>query len=89
MAAWAASTKSRAMALRSASSTGTMLFRSRAKYASIGTAPHPLAPAVSHSSQSDGSGLKAMRVLCDEQPPSTRARLCRMWELPWGCSVVG
>ncbi|CAM5684836.1 hypothetical protein STENM327S_08790 [Streptomyces tendae] len=85
----AESTKSRAMALRSFSSTGTMLFFSRAKYASICTAPQPLAPAASHSSQSDGSGLKAMRVLCEEQPPRTRARLCRMCELPRGCSVVG
>ncbi len=48
----------------------------------------PVAPASSHSSQSDGSGLKEIRVLCDEQPPSTLARLCRMWELPRGCSVV-
>ncbi len=77
------------MAFRSFSSTGTMLLRSRGKYASIGTAPQPLAPAASHSSQSDGSGLNAMSVLCEEHPPRTRARLCRMCELPRGCSVVG
>ena len=28
-------------------------------------------------------------VLCEEQPPSTRARECRMFELPRGCGVVG
>lgn len=77
------------MAFRSFASTGTMLFRSRVQYASIGTAPQSLAPAASHSSQSDGSGLNAISVLCDEHPPSTRARLCRMCELPRGCSVVG
>lgn len=55
----------------------------------MGTAPQPLAPAASHSSQSEGRGLKEMRVLCEEQPPRTRARLCRMWELPRGCSTVG
>lgn len=83
------STKSRAMALRSASSTGTMLLSSRSKYGSMAAASQPSAPASAHSSQSDGSGLNAMRVLCEEQPPSTRARLWRMWELPRGCSVVG
>lgn len=85
----AVSTKSRAMAFRSASSTGTMLLRSRAKYGSIDEASQPSAPASAHSSQSDGSGLKAMRVLWDEHPPSTLALLCRMFELPRGCSVVG
>ncbi len=85
----AASTKSRAMALRSFSSTGTMLLRSLAKYGSIAAASQPSAPASAHSSQSPGSGLKLISVLCEEQPPRTRARLCRMWELPRGCSVVG
>lgn len=52
-------------------------------------ASQPAAPRSDHSSQSPGSGLKEISVLCDEQPPSTRARLCRMCELPRGCSVVG
>jgi hypothetical protein len=68
--------------------TRTTLLRSFPKYGSMSAAPQPVAPLASHSSQSDGSGLKEMSVLCDEQPPSTFARLCRMLLLPRGCSVV-
>lgn len=43
---------------------------------------HPLQPNDCHIWVSYSKGLKEMRVLCDEQPPSTLARECRMCELP-------
>lgn len=42
----------------------------------------PSQPRDSHNWQSYSKGLKEIRVLCEEQPPSTFALECRMCELP-------
>ena len=48
----------------------------------------PLQPRDSQILQSYSNGLKEMRVLWEEQPPSTFALECLMFEFPFGCSVV-
>jgi hypothetical protein len=49
----------------------------------------PVAPAASQSAKSSAGGRKLIIVLCDEQPPRTLARECRMCELPCGWGTVG
>src|SRR5699024_6836965 len=49
----------------------------------------PSAPISSHRSKSSAGGWKAIQELCDEQPPSTRARECRINEFPFSCGSIG
>jgi hypothetical protein len=84
---WQDSTKSTTSGLRS--TTGTMWMASRFQYGSISSYDQPVAPAATQSAKSSGGGNRLIIVLCDEQPPSTRARECRMCELPRGCGTVG
>ncbi len=51
-------------------------------------APQPVAPIASHSSRSSAGAQNAMHELCEEHPPSTRARACRMNELPFSCGSI-
>ena len=48
-----------------------------------------VAPIATQSSSASGGGRNAMQELCDEHPPSTLARACRMNELPRSCGSTG
>ena len=53
------------------------------------SALQPSQPIAAHSSRSSRGVQKAMHELCDEQPPSTFARACRMNELPFSWGSTG
>jgi len=48
----------------------------------------PLQPNDSHIVQSNSKGLNEIRVLCEEQPPSTFARECLIFEFPIDMSAT-
>jgi hypothetical protein len=66
-----------------------MCVSSRFQYGSIASWDQPAAPAATQSAKSPGGGMKLIIVLCEEQPPRTRARACRMREFPRGWATIG
>lgn len=70
-------------------SPGASLFSSRWKSGKQSSALQPEQPIAAHSSRSSAGVQKAIQELCEEQPPSTLARACRMKLLPFSCGSTG
>ncbi|KAF0964647.1 hypothetical protein MLGJGCBP_02214 [Rhodococcus sp. T7] len=81
--------RSRTGPLRPCCSPGASLFSTRATSGNTSFAPQPVAPAAAQSSSVSAGGQNAIHELCDEQPPSTFARACRMKLLPRSCGSIG
>ncbi len=70
-------------------SPGASLVSSRRYSGKQSAALHPVQPSAPHSSRSSAGAQNAMHELCEEQPPSTLARACRMKLLPRSCGSTG
>lgn len=82
MASLQASTQSLQSALRWRAWTGWTVLRSLFMRRMKSLNSQPFAPRDSQIFRSYSKGRKEMSVLCEEQPPRTLARECRMCELP-------
>ncbi len=70
-------------------SPGASLLSRRRWRGKQAAALQPVQPSAPHSSRSSAGAQKAMHELCEEQPPSTLARACRMKLLPFSRGSTG